>query len=199
MVSVFSRRTFVSMTAGLGAAMLLRSGLPRAWSSETPDRPNVHSSVARIARPDERGVPLLILGKVFEQDRRTTAKSVVIYAYHTDAAGLYRDGRVDWPSRPPRLAGAVETDQRGDFQFTTIRPAPYPGGNNPAHVHFVLWWPDGHRQYDTLLFEDDPLLSAELREKQNAHGEFSYVRPVSKHEGTQQVSIRLRRHEEKEQ
>jgi protocatechuate 3,4-dioxygenase beta subunit len=82
---------------------------------------------------------LVIHGRVFREDGRTPAPDILVFAYHTDARGHY-----DVPSSGPhswRLRGWVKTDAQGRFQFTTIRPAPYPNRNTAAHVHFVIEGP----------------------------------------------------------
>ena len=116
------------------------------------------ASHIRIAPPGEPGQRLILTGRVFDAHGRP-AVNVEIYAYHTDARGLYRNDRYtpEWPSRPPRLQGTLRTAADGSYEIDTILPAPYPSRNNPAHIHFDLRGP-GFDQGETLLFEGDPLL-----------------------------------------
>lgn len=32
----------------------------------------------------------------------------------------------------------MKTNAKGEYQFATIKPAPYPGGMEPAHIHLVV-------------------------------------------------------------
>jgi hypothetical protein len=53
-------------------------------------------------------------------------------------------------------------------------PDHYPGRQIPAHVHVSLWGGGYPFQYaDELLFADDPLISAEERQRAAAAGKFS--------------------------
>src|SRR5262249_59632880 len=121
-------------------------------------RRRVLASAARIAPPGEPGTPLVIHGRVFRPDGRTPAPDVVVFAYHTDATGHY-----DVPSAGPhswRLRGWVATDADGQFEFATIRPAPYPNNRAAAHVHLLLEGPGVPRQDAGLLVEGEPVLTA---------------------------------------
>ena len=204
MAGNLSRRDLLmTMTALAGAAALgtFAPFVPRAWGLQWPEQPaNPSATSARIAPASEPGDPLVISGRVYESDGRTPAAGVVIYAYHTDAKGLYRPDHytADWSTRRPRLEATVRTGKDGAYEFTTIRPAPYPQRNNPAHVHFVLWWPDRHRQGDTLWFDGDPLLTPQMYAR-NAHaGTFSYIQKVTRNANTQRVRLDLRRHEQED-
>ena len=37
----------------------------------------------------------------------------------------------------------MRADGDGRFTFETIRPGSYPNSNNPPHVHFTAYLPDG--------------------------------------------------------
>ena len=125
--------------------------------------------VAR-ARPGEQ--PLVVQGQVVRADGKTPAAGIVLYVYQTDTTGRYSDT----PGAPPRLRGWVRTDASGHYEYRTIRPAPYPGGRVPAHVHTQLWGDGAPPQWGTeLLFDDDPALPAAERERSKALGRFAFV------------------------
>ena len=71
------------------------------------------------------------------------------------------------------------TNAQGKFEYHTIRPAPYPGGRNPAHVHYVISRKGFARQYEELQFEGDAILGREgrLTEAQRADT-FATIRPI---------------------
>jgi protocatechuate 3,4-dioxygenase beta subunit len=197
-----TRRELLAGIATFAAGAALLPLIPRASAFQWPEQSSVTAtgSTARIAPAKEPGEALVISGKVYEADGRTPAANVVLYAYHTDASGLYRGDHytADWQTRRPRLEGAVRTGRDGAYEFTTIRPAPYPQRNNPAHVHFVLWWPDRHRQGDILWFDGDPLLTPQLHARHAAEGTFSPIQKVTRSGNTQRVRLDFRKHPQQE-
>jgi protocatechuate 3,4-dioxygenase beta subunit len=127
------------------------------WTFE--GMPAEPASVARIAPAGEPGEPLRIEGTV--RDAAGSARAgIVVYAYHTDAAGFYPRGVV----RHGRLRGWAKTDAAGRYAFDTIRPAGYPGTDIPQHVHLHVVEPGRCAYYlDDIEFTDDPRLAASLR------------------------------------
>ncbi len=132
-----------------------------------------------LIRPDEAGEPMVVTGTVFAADGRTPVAGVEVHVYHTDAEGYYRKGNND--SSHPRLQGTMMTNAAGKYEYRTIRPGPYPGGGNPAHVHYEISRAGHGRQYDELQFEGDPILgqAGRLTGAQKANA-FAEVRPISR-------------------
>jgi protocatechuate 3,4-dioxygenase beta subunit len=129
---------------------------------------------ARIAAPDEPGDRLQITGTLLQADRRTPAPGVIIYAYHTDAAGLYSRGtpETEWSRRHGLLRGWIRTGQDGRYAFDTIKPTPYPNQRFPAHVHLTVLEP-GKRPYwiDDIVFSGEfGVTEAYRRERENRGG-----------------------------
>jgi len=103
----------------------------------------------KIAADTEPGQRLVITGHVFSADGRPRG-GIQMYAYHTDAKGLYRpDGSF---KGEPRLRGTLVTASDGSYEIDTIKPAPYPDRNIPAHIHVHLRWL-GHDQEEEIRFE----------------------------------------------
>lgn len=150
-----------------------------------PDR---LGSTARIAPADEPGEPMRIEGTVYDEGGRP-APGVIVYAYHTDAGGIYPpDDRVSRGSaayRHGRLRAWVKTDARGRYRFDTIRPGSYPSRDNPAHVHMHVIEPGCCTYYiASIHFKNDPLLSEEDRERDAAaRGGSGLVQPLRDENG----------------
>lgn len=147
---------------GCDGCDLMFEGMPRQLEWQT--------TIATESEPGER---LEIGGVIYQADGKTAAAGVVLYVYHTDATGHYTPaanatGNV---RRHGHLRGWMKTNARGEYKFNTIRPAPYPSRDNPAHIHPVVKEPDKNEYYiDEFLFDDDPILTAEKRSKLENRG-----------------------------
>jgi protocatechuate 3,4-dioxygenase, beta subunit len=124
-------------------------------------RPAAPASDARIAAATEPGEPLVLEGTVRALTEKPQA-GVVVYAYHTDARGIY-PGRAEG-SRHGRIRGWAQTGADGRYRFSTIRPAGYPGTTISQHIHMHVIEPGRCTYYiDEVVFEDDPRLTAGQR------------------------------------
>ena len=110
---------------------------------------------------------LLIAGTIFKQDGRTPAPNVILYYYHTDINGYYakREGLDQRVARHGYIRGWVKSDEKGRYAIYTVRPAPYPNGDMPAHIHPSIKEPDIDKEYyiDEFVFDDDTLLTPAKR------------------------------------
>lgn len=130
------------------------------------------SSVATFVPADEPGTRLIVSGRVFDHTGTRGVPGVTLYAYHTDAKGDY--GAII-PGQS-RLKGTVVTDSEGRFEWRTIRPMPYPGGGNPAHIHIKATGGGYREQWvDELWFSDDPYLTAQQKKESTAKGMFNPI------------------------
>jgi protocatechuate 3,4-dioxygenase beta subunit len=170
-----NRRRFIGLSAwGAAAAFGAPMRIVGSWSSSLGSLP----SRIRIAPASEPGERLVLTGRVVGADGAPRA-GIEIDAYHTDAKGLYRPdgGTPAWPARPPRLEGRLSTAADGSYEIDSIRPGPYPGGGNPAHIHFHLRTASID-QGETLWFEGDPQLSPEQIRREAGLGRFSAIQPL---------------------
>ena len=117
--------------------------------------------------------PLGINGTVYKADGKTPAPDVVLYLYHTNEKGIYpkKGNEKGWAKRHGYLRGWVKTNQKGEYKFVSLRPAPYPGATEPAHIHVTVKEPFLNEYYiDEFLFSDDPLVTPEKRAKLENRG-----------------------------
>jgi protocatechuate 3,4-dioxygenase beta subunit len=122
---------------------------------------------------NEPGPKMVISGIIYKVDGKTPAPGVVLYVYHTDQNGHYskKGNEKGWGQRHGYIRGWMKTNNKGEYKFFTLKPAPYPGANIPAHIHPVIKEP-GKNEYwiDEYLFEGDKFITAEERKKQEQRG-----------------------------
>lgn len=107
-------------------------------------------SKIRITTENEPGIPMIVSGRVIDQNKVPLA-GVKMYIYHTDAAGLYQKPG----QHGNRLHGTLWTDKDGKFEFRTIRPAPYPGSTSGEHFHIGLTGGGLPDSYANIMFRED--------------------------------------------
>lgn len=115
-----------------------------------------------------------IVGTVYHKDGKTPAKNVIIYIYHTNRDGIYETNgnEKDWGKRHGFIRGWVKTEEDGKYAFFTFRPAAYPDGREPEHIHMTLKETDKNAYYiDDITFIDDPKLTkSEKQDLKNRAG-----------------------------
>ena len=136
---------------------------------------------ATIAPANEPGERLVVTGFVFAADGKTPLQDIEVYVYHTDSAGLYNlDSR---NSSDPRLKTHLWTNADGRYEFSTIKPGPYPQGGAAAHIHFVLTAPDVEKHHFEIFFAGDRFLDAETRRRSDVGSVCKIVEPVKHADG----------------
>jgi protocatechuate 3,4-dioxygenase, beta subunit len=179
--------------AAIGLASLAAACGTRATSEagphQSPPRPDLYNCdgcegalerdahslgwQTRMAPVGEAGESMRIEGRVLQSDGRTPAAAVVVYAYQTNAEGRYANGSnaTEWSRRHGRLRGWVRTGADGRYAFDTIKPAPYPNDNIPAHVHLTVVEP-GRRPYyiDDIVFDGEFGVTPSYRRRQELRG-----------------------------
>jgi protocatechuate 3,4-dioxygenase beta subunit len=179
--------TSISRTLRVASFLLLASGPSRpVHASPAPliggcdgceaifeGQPDRMSAGARIAGPGEPGEPLVLEGVVRDAAGRPRA-GVIVYAYHTNAQGVYPRGEPplgEAARRHGKLRGFARTDEGGHYRFETIRPAAYPGRNVPQHIHMQILEPGRcHYYIDDVVLTDDPLLTDAQRKRREGRG-----------------------------
>lgn len=126
----------------------------------------------------EPGERLAFFGRVRDERGRPLAKAAVL-AYSTGVDGLYVPKGSDDPI--PRICAVAVTNAEGWYHFSTIKPAPYPGGTDPAHIHLHVDAALHQHTYVTFWFEGDPLITPRLRSRMDK--ETVIVRPAPDAQG----------------
>jgi len=122
---------------------------------------------------NQQGPKMEVSGTIFHRDGKTPADGVILYIYHTDQKGEYptTGDEQGWGRRHGYLRGWIKTDRSGKYAFYTLKPAPYPGREAPAHIHATVKEPLLNAYWiDEYLFEDDPLLTPKERSLQKQRG-----------------------------
>ena len=124
-----------------------------------------------IVIPQEPGQPLLVSGTI-RNKRGQPIKGALIYVYQTSSKGWYSDkaphiSGMAGDEKHARLFGYMRTNQSGEYELRTIRPAGYPRSILPAHIHIEIevGGDEPGSLISEILFEDDPRLTPEARER----------------------------------
>ena len=142
-------------------------------------RRSIRDSASRgsltIVSHNETGTRLRFKGTVVDSSSRGAPAR--IYLYQTSSKGWYSDkaGHISGNSgdqRHARLFGYVLTDESGQFEVKTIRPAGYPDSSLPAHIHVEIesLGKPGQTKITEAQFADDPRLTAEARKRSQQEG-----------------------------
>jgi protocatechuate 3,4-dioxygenase beta subunit len=172
-----NRREFVfGASAALALPLLGCSGKAVAERVE-----NFGSWKTVIVSDNEPGQPLIISGRIFAPDAKTPLEGITLSVYQTDATGVYSTTGGNGDNRNTRIHGGMKTSAEGRYEFRTIKPGSYPKTRNPAHIHAYVSGP-GYPEYwiDEYLFDDDPFVENEVRNRLGNKGNFSSVLKLTK-------------------
>lgn len=124
---------------------------------------------------------LKIFGTVLKKDGITPVEDVIIYIYHTNRKGIYetKGNETGWAKKHGFIRGWVKTGKDGKYTFYTFRPASYPNRSEPEHIHITVKEPDKNEYYlDDYLFDDDPLLTQNAKDKLSNRGGSGIMKPI---------------------
>src|SRR5260221_2696281 len=118
------------------------------------------------------GKKMLVNGIVYMPDGKSPAGGIIVYYHQTNNEGHYAvaEGQ-KFGRRHGQIRGWTKTNNKGEYKIYTIKPAPYPGRNTPAHIHVTVKEPNINEYYiDDIWFDDDPLITPALRSKLESRG-----------------------------
>lgn len=113
------------------------------------------------------GQRIILGGRVIDNDGRPV-RNTLVEMWQANSAGRYihKWDRYQAPLDPNfDGVGRCITDDNGAYQFTTIKPGPYPFGNHynawrPSHIHLSVFGPAFVTRLVTqMYFPGDPLLA----------------------------------------
>lgn len=120
---------------------------------------------------DESGTKITVKA-VVKTKSGELLKNVLVYLYQTSDKGWYAADKPhvsgnEGDHRHARLFTYVKTDDKGEFEITTILPKGYPNSDLPAHIH-VQMWKDGNNIPGVpgeLLFDEDERLTPSRKQR----------------------------------
>lgn len=134
-----------------------------------------HPAVGEVSMitEDEPGERLEFTFLVKDRNDRPV-QGALLYFYHTDARGAYAKNGVHFQAvagdiNHARLFAYGKTDGSGRLTAKSIRPAGYPGGELPQHIHFHVLAPDGY-SVSEVRFADDPRLTTAWKQRSREEG-----------------------------
>lgn len=117
-----------------------------------------------ICSNEETGKHILIKGKILDQKGKPISNAL-IHVFHADNNGYYAPTdsvNNSMAENDPRLFGFLRTDNSGNYELKTVRPASYPkqynGRTIPQHIHFNISAEGFTERNFQMAFEDDPAM-----------------------------------------
>jgi protocatechuate 3,4-dioxygenase, beta subunit len=142
------------------------------------------NSIDTSAGWTQKGQKLLVTGTIYKLDGKTPAPNIILYYYHTDVHGVYanKQGLDSRVVRHGYIRGWVKSDTNGKYAIYTVRPASYPNTKFEAHIHPAIKEPNISKEYyiDEFVFDDDKLLTDEIRKRAENRGGSGILRVVKK-------------------
>ena len=152
------------------AAPTQANNLGPFWRAGAPHLENG----ASLLRSPTPGPGLKFKGKVLDL-KSNPVQGAEVDVWHSSPVGLYENQ--DPAQAEMNLRGVFTTDAKGEFSFTSVKPAGYPvpidGPNGallgaqkrhnmrPAHLHFMIYKPGFKTIASQVYVQDDPYLETD--------------------------------------
>ncbi len=144
------------------------------------DAPDDVSWKTALSKKSDEDKPMIISGTVFQPDGKTPVPNILIYFYHTDSTGYY-GRRGNGEALHGHFRGWLLTGANGRYEFSSIKPAPYPNRTEAAHVRMTLTGRNiKEDSIDAILFEGDKFITARERETAGKKGGFNPILKLEK-------------------
>ena len=126
-------------------------------------------STGTLYTPDEPGTKIIIKGHIINTEGKSVANAS-LHIFQTDSHGYYTpldsiEKKMGEPDA--RLFCFLKTDENGNFEIHTIRPASYPmqydGRTIPQHIHNNITARGYTGKNLQMVFEDDPAMNSYWR------------------------------------
>lgn len=130
---------------------------------------------------------LKITGIIYQPDGKTPAENVIMYIYHTNEEGLYKNfaNETGMGKRHGSNRGWIKTGKDGRYTVYTLKAESYPNSTIPAHIHPIILEPDGKYYYiEDFYFEGDKYLTNEELNPATPRGGSSGVLSLKKYGDT---------------
>ncbi|MEO6252983.1 MAG: hypothetical protein ABIO79_06745 [Ferruginibacter sp.] len=130
---------------------------------------NAKAEKIKLNTMAEPGTNITVKGSTLNRFGKPLINALV-YVYQTSSQGWYSDTAphilINGGDRKhARLFGYFKTNATGTFEITTVKPAGYPNSSLPAHIHIEIAMDDNSYFISELLFDDDPRLVGEIRDR----------------------------------
>lgn len=174
-VSVFAITLAVFELGTLGLLGCSQQARSAGQAAIAPAAGNVPARIVMVS-DKEPGEPLLVSGTIYAPDGRTPLEGITLYVYQTDATGVYSTSGAGGDNRNTRIHGVMRSGVDGRYEFRTIKPGSYPGTRNAAHIHAYVSGADYPEYWiDEYVFESDPFVGEDVKQKFRGKGSFSPV------------------------
>ncbi len=99
------------------------------------------------------GARIMLKGKVYKSDCKTVLPNALVEIWHCNTEGEY-----DNDSDEFRHRASLNTNQSGEYTFTTIFPGKYLNGKlyRPAHIHYRVTEENSKELISQIYFKGDP-------------------------------------------
>jgi protocatechuate 3,4-dioxygenase beta subunit len=124
-----------------------------------------------LVTDDEPGTRITVKA-VVKTKSGEVLKNVLVYLYQTSDKGWYAADRPhvggnEGDHRHARLFTYLKTNDKGEFEISTIMPKGYPNSDLPAHIHIQMWKDRNNISGvpGELLFDEDERLTPERKQR----------------------------------
>ena len=100
-----------------------------------------------------KGTRIVLKGKVFSSDCTTVLPDALVEIWHCNTEGEYDNDTTEFKQR-----ASLNTNENGEYSFTTILPGKYLNGElyRPSHIHYRVTEKNSRELISQIYFKGDP-------------------------------------------